>query len=121
MEAKAEAKKKKAKRSNSASSGRDSKGHFIKGNKVSVGNIGPSSEYAKQLKQVLLGQVKEKDIKAIVKKMIAQSKAGDDKARKELFDRLWGKAPQEVDLGDSAAKTLFDILAICGLNGGNGD
>jgi len=122
---KAKKKKKKDKKRKPSSlgnkTGRDSKGRFGTGNRLSVGNKGNTSEKAKVLKTILLKTITENDIKAIVKKMVEQSKKGDDRARKELFDRLWGKALQEVDLGDNAAKTIFDILAICGLNGGNGD
>jgi len=105
-------KKIKSKRSPSVSTGRDNKGHFIKGNKVSVGNLGKSSEHARQLKQILLATVKDEDVKAIVNKMITQAIAGDAKARSELFDRLWGRAPQEVDLGstDDDFKGLINWL-----------
>lgn len=113
--------KKKRKSSSSASTGRDDKGHFIKGNKVSVGNLGKSSEHARHLKQLLLSTVSDKDAKVIFLKMVKQAKEGDAKARSELFDRLWGKAPQAVDFGDKTRKTIFDILAVCGLNGGNGN
>lgn len=101
--------------------GKNSLGQFVKGNKCSVGNKGNTSERAKTLKRVLLEVVTEKDIEVIVKKMIAQAKKGERDARKELFDRLWGRAIQEVDLGEETRKTMFDILAVCGLSGDNGD
>ncbi len=115
--------KKKAKKNPSTSdnTGRNNKGQFGKGNKCSVGNVGQSSEQAKELKKVLIAAVTEKDIKAIVRKMISQAKKGDNYARKELFDRLWGRAIQEVDLGEETRKSIFDILAVCGLGNDNGD
>lgn len=117
--------KKKAKKRKPSSvgskSGRNSNGKFVKGNRNSVGNKGNTNEKAKALKTILLKTITEKDIKAIVKKMVEQSKLGDDRARKELFDRLWGRAIQEVDLGENTAKTIFDILAVCGLGNGDGN
>ena len=76
---------------------------------------------AKKLKKTLIEAVSEKDIKAIVKKMLIQAKAGDNYARKELFDRLWGRAIQEVDIGENAVKSITDILAICGIGNENSD
>ena len=113
--------RKKHKPSSNGRHGRNNKGQFTKGNKISVGNKGNVNEKARELKKALIEAVCEKDIKAISKKLIDKAKAGDIPATKELFDRLWGRAIQEVDLGDTAAKTIFDILAVCGLNGGNGD
>ena len=116
------AKKRKTKiRSTSGSTGRDSKGLFVKGNRCSIGNVGKSSEHAKELKKAFLSVVTEEDITAIVKKMVSQAKEGDNYARKELFDRLWGRALQEVDLGEETRKTMFDILAVCGIGNDNGD
>ncbi len=121
---KAKTKKKAKKRKPSSvgnKTGRTSEGKFGKGNRCSVGNKGNTSEKAKALKTILLKAVTEKDIKAIAKKLVENAKKGDIHATKELFDRLWGRAIQEVDLGDNATKTIFDILAVCGLNGGNGN
>ncbi len=120
--AKKKAKKKvKKKRGSSANAGRDNNGYFAKGNKIGVGNTGRSSEHARELKRALIEAVTEKDIKAILKKMITQAKAGDNYARKELFDRLWGRAIQEVDIGDNTVKTITDILAICGIGNASSD
>ena len=121
-------KKKKAKKKNVKSKprahgtdGRSTKGKFVKGNQCAIGNKSHTSEHAKALKIALLLAVTKKDIEAIGKKMISEAKKGNIPAAKELFDRLWGRAIQEVDIGDNAAKTIFDILAVCGLNNGNGD
>ena len=125
MAKKVKKKKKKAKKtkpsSNGGNTGRDNKGKFGKGNSCSKGNKGNTNEKAKALKAVLLKTITEKDIKKIGRALVKKALAGDVPATKELFDRLWGRAIQEVDLGENTAKTIFDILAVCGLNGGNGD
>ena len=117
------AKKKKTKSKPRAvgADGRTNEGKFTKGNQCSVGNKSRTSEKAKALKRVLLEAVTEKDIKVIAKKMLSQAKSGDQYARKELFDRLWGRAIQEVDLGEETRKTIFDILAVCGIGNDNRD
>lgn len=98
--------------------GRKSNGQFAKGHTYSVGNKSHTNEKAKELKAALFSAVTEKDIKAICKKMLSQAKNGDTHARKELFDRLWGRAIQEVDLGENTVKTLADIMALIGINSG---
>ena len=118
------AKKKKAKSkpsTNGANAGRDNKGRFGKGNNIGKGNKGNTNEKAKALKAILLETITENDIRYIAKKLAKKAKAGDVQATKELFDRLWGRAIQEVDLGEETRKTMFDILAVCGLSGDNGD
>ena len=110
-------KKTKAKPRSDVIDGRTNKGKFAKGNQCSVGNSGGGNkEKAKALKRALIEAVTEKDIIAVLKKMLSQAKKGDAAARKELFDRLWGRAIQEVDLGEETRRTIFDILAVCGLN-----
>lgn len=47
--------------------------------------------------KALLVKMAENKLEPIFTKMLAQAEAGDDKARKELFDRLWGKANQTID------------------------
>ena len=106
---------KKEKPSSNGQHGRNLNGQFAKGNQLGKGNLGNTNLYARELKVALLSGVTEKDIKLIVKKMIKQAKAGDSNARKELFDRLWGRAIQEVDIGENAVKTITDILAIVGI------
>ena len=43
--------------------------------------------------------MKPADRRAIVEKLVAQAKAGDLTANKELFDRLFGKSPILADVG----------------------
>lgn len=115
--------KKKSKRKPRAvgTDGRSKNGKFVKGNQCSVGNKSHTNEKAKALKKALFDAITEADIKKIGKKLISKAKAGDIHATKELFDRIWGRALQEVDLGEETRKTMFDILAVCGLSDGNGD
>jgi hypothetical protein len=89
--------------------GRDSSGKFVKGNKVAVGNQGPRNQTAKELKKVLAKTITDDDIKKIVKKCIQQAKKGNKDARKELFDRLWGRPRQGIDI--KSVITLCDIAA----------
>ena len=117
-------KKKKAKKANPRSIGKDgrnSKGQFQKGNTLSKGNSGGGNkEDAKKLKRTLIEAVSEKDIKLIVKKMVFQAKNGDAAARKELFDRLWGRAKQEIEgtlnIRDADEKPLTEEELIERLN-----
>lgn len=108
--------KKKSKPRPHGKDGRNNNGQFKKGNTLSRGNSGGGNkEKAKELKRAFIEAVSEKDIKAILKQLIIEAKSGEVPAIKELFDRLWGRAPQEVDFGERTAKTLLDILAVCGL------
>ena len=115
--AKAKKKARKSKPSSSANTGRDKQGKFVKGNSLSVGNVGKSNEHAKALKKAALEETTIEDLKAIWRKMIENAKDGDNCARKELFDRLWGRAIQEVDLGPN--DNLQDFINW--LVGRNGD
>ena len=78
--------------------GRTPKGKFVKGNKCSVGNKGNTMhDKAKALQRVLFDAVGTKSLGKIVKKMVEQAEAGDKDARKECFERLWGKAKQSIE------------------------
>ena len=107
-------KKKKSKRKprSHGKDGRNNSGQFAKGNTLSRGNSGGgNNEKAKELKKALIEAVTTKDIKAIVKKMKNQAKAGDAAARKELFDRLWGRAIQEIELEHSGSISFTQALS----------
>ena len=95
---------KKAKPSKNGANGRGADGKFTKGNPG-----GPGNPFAKQVadtRAALYAAVTEEDIKAVVAKMVRQARAGDAAARKEMFDRLWGKAAQPVNLGDAEGGKL---------------
>lgn len=101
--------------SNNGADGHNRKGQFAKGNKCSVGNLSHTNETARALKKAFLEAITEKDVKAICKALAKKAKKGDTPAAKELFDRLWGRAKQEVDIGENATNTLADIVArMCG-------
>lgn len=113
--AKAKKKKTKSKPRTIGADGRTNEGKFTKGNQCSVGNKSRTDEKAKALKQALLEVINEEDIKEIFKGLAKKAKAGDVAAAKEIFDRLWGRAKQEVDFGENTANTLVDIVArMCG-------
>ena len=102
--------------------GRDNKGKFAKGNSLSRGKHNVQFiEKARELKKALINAISDKDITAIVEQLAKEAKNGNIAAAREIFDRIWGKAPQEVDIGENTRKTIFDILAVCGLNNDNGD
>lgn len=110
--------KKKSKRKPRANGtdGRNIKGQFEKGNSLSVGNKSHTNEKAKALKKALLEAITEKDIKKIGKKLVSKAKGGDVPATKELFDRLWGRAIQEVDIGEKTVNSIADIMAVIGID-----
>lgn len=78
-------------------SGRNNEGKFVNGNQCSVGNASSGDKRSKWLKKALYDAVTEKDITKIAKKLVAKAKQGDVPATKELFDRLWGRAMQEIE------------------------
>ena len=103
--------KKKHKPLPNGQSDRDSKGQFVRGNKASKGIVKKSDKKSRTLKNALIEAVTEKDIKAIAKKLISKAKKGEVIAIRELFDRLWGRAKQEVEIGDKTFDSLVDIAA----------
>ena len=122
MAKKAKKKRKKKVKRKPIPNGRNGKGQFKKDNKAAVGRKDkPADIHAKELKKALLGAVTKEDIEDIAKKLISEAKEGNIPATKELFDRLWGRAVQVVDIGENTAKTIFDILAVCGLDNDNSD
>ena len=110
MTKKAKKSKKKNPRAN-GSDGRNSSGQFTEGHTHSVGNKSHTNEKAKALKNALLDAITEEDIKDIGKGLVKKAKAGDTAAAKEIFDRLWGKAQQDVNLGTKDdLKSFIDWL-----------
>ena len=75
--------------------GRDERGRFAPGN---VG--GPGNPHAKQvgkLRSAMLAAVSDKEMKAVVKKLVELAKGGNVPAAREVLDRCLGR-PVEADL-----------------------
>lgn len=97
---------------------KNKRGRFVKGNKAAVGRAEkPADQKAHQLKQALINAISVSDIKVIARRLILKAKKGDVIAAREIFDRLWGRAKQEVDIGENMIKSLVDIAARMGCNG----
>lgn len=76
-------------------SDRNSKGQFKKGNRGGPGN--PLSRQVNRLRTAMLSQVKEGNIKTVLKQLIEKAEGGDLAAAKILFDRVFGP-PLPVDI-----------------------
>ena len=70
--------------------GRGDRGRFGAGNRFGRGN--PMAGKASKLRSALLSRVGTKDIKEVADSLIAQAKAGDLGAIKELLNRVIGTA-----------------------------
>ena len=90
------AESKKAEPSSNGANGHGPDGKFTKGNPGGPGN--PFAKQAAELRAALYEAVTTKDIEEIAAKLVAKAKRAEVPAIKELFDRLWGKAPQAVEL-----------------------
>jgi hypothetical protein len=78
-----------------ASSGRDQRGRFAKGNKGGPGN--PFSRQVAALRTALLDNVKAEDMAAIVRALIDRAKTGGVAAAKLVFAYVLGKPAEAVD------------------------
>lgn len=81
--------------------GHDARGRFVPGNKVAVGN--PLNRRVGQLRSALIRAVTTDDLRAIIRKLIEQAKAGDVIAAREVLDRCLGR-PVEADLLERLAE-----------------
>lgn len=103
--------KKKEKRKPS-SNGRNRRGQFTKKNKAAVGRKDkPVDVKTKKLKETYINAITENDIKEIVKGQVSKAKEGDTTAAKEIFDRLWGRAKQEIDVEHSGSISFTEALS----------
>lgn len=88
------------------------KGRFVRGNNAAVGRADkPIDQKAKRLKEAYINAITEKDIKAIVAGQVKKAKEGDTAAAKEVFDRLWGRAKQEIDVEHSGSISFTEALS----------
>ncbi len=75
--------------------GRDARGRFGRGNTGGPGN--PYAASVARLRTALIEAVTPEDVAAIARALVAQAKAGDVAAVRELMNRLMGP-PVELDL-----------------------
>ena len=87
--------------SQSAVDGRDNKGRFAAGNKLSRGNV--IARKAAQCRAKLFSTVSTRDFQAIVKRVVADAKAGESWACKLLFAYMLGD-PQQYDTEERLAR-----------------
>ena len=79
----------------SASDGRDGRGRFARGNRLSKGN--PYAVRVAKLRRELLAAVTTKDVREIVRMLVNKARKGDIVAAREILDRCIGK-PIEADV-----------------------
>ena len=88
---------------------RSRRGTFVKGNPGGPGRPKGSSDKAEahELKAALVAAVTTEDIAAITRALVEKAKKGNPYAAVVLFDRIWGKAPQDVNLGGNASAPII--------------
>lgn len=80
--------------------GRGAGGRFARGNRHGKGN--PHAKQHAQLREILLAAVTPDDVRAVVRGLVEQAKAGNVPAARELLDRVVGRAgpaPEEQPQG----------------------
>ncbi len=75
--------------------GRDERGRFAPGHPGGPGN--PHAKQTGKLRSAMLKAVTEKDMRAVVMKLVELAKSGNVPAAKEVLDRCLGR-PVEADL-----------------------
>lgn len=73
---------------------RTASGKFAAGNKLSRGN--PHCDRIAKLRSAMLAAVTEKNMKAVIKKLIELAEGGDVKAIQLLLDRTLGKIDAQI-------------------------
>lgn len=76
--------------------GRNGRGQFAKGNPGGPGN--PHARRIGRLRSTLLRTITPEDIQAVVQKLIARAKCGDMTAISLLFDRIFGRPGQALEV-----------------------
>ena len=77
---------------------RNNAGQFVKGHCGGPGN--PHLSQERKLRAELFVSVTKEDLDKIITKAKQQAERGDAKARDFLFDRMFGKPTQQVNLAD---------------------
>ena len=80
---------------------------FAKGNKLGGRKLAPHTIEAARGKALLIKMYMAK-VKPINKALIEKAEQGDIQAIRELHDRVWGKAPQDIQLS-SEIKLKIDV------------
>ena len=80
---------------NGRNGARDVNGRFSPGNPGGPGN--PHSKRVTRLRSVLLNAISEKDLLAIISKLLDQAKSGDIVAIRELLNRIYGRPACATD------------------------
>lgn len=79
---------------NGGNGGRDARGRFTKGNPGGPGC--KAGAKVAELRYFVLDTLTEKELRKIIRRMIRDAIRGDRHARRELFDRGWGRPIQEI-------------------------
>jgi hypothetical protein len=93
----------------SVGTGRDGKGRFAGGNKAARGNL--MNVKVQRLRVKFLRCVTDKDVAEVTQTMVRQAREGDAAARRELYDRLFGKSRQPLELSGPDSRPLLDLEA----------
>ena len=71
-------------------------GRFVKGNPGGTGN--PFARRTAKLREAVLREVRPKDIRRILRRLIRMAVHGDVAAAKVLFDRALGRTQLDIDI-----------------------
>ena len=95
--------------SQNGGNGRDAGGRFTKGNPGGPGN--PFARRVSRLRSLIVEELADDDLQAIVSKMVADAKAGDTAAAKLLFSYAIGKPTDPVCQPDHVEAHELDTEA----------
>ena len=85
-------------------------GAFLPGNKLAEGKR--SRHQAAYLRGLILDEMTEDDIKAIIRTTIDAAKNGDKDARRDLWDRIGGKPAQAVEVSGSDSGPIEFVWSV---------
>ena len=85
--------------------GRDARGRFASGNSASRGN--PHAKRVNRFRSQLLQAVTDDDLRRIARMLVEKAKGGDVRAAVALFDRLFGKPHQSLEVESTGPINLF--------------
>ena len=83
--------------SDNQNNGRDARGRFVKGNKVSVGHGNPNADKVHLFRNAMLAAITPAEIRRVMRRLLKEAEAGDIPAIKELLTRCCGP-PEAADL-----------------------